>query len=420
MLQLQRASSVFDQGLPSSSERFSRVPDLAWIPGLLALEQASTEVGHLASWQRRLVGVHDGSSSDHYSIRERYGVLVTLHPNPGARPLHGFNVRVHGIEQGGKVEGRHSADQSGKLPARRTDAGTHEREFVRPHRNRLSLDENLLNRKLELVRGGCIRIPLPLVALSKEHRAGAHEGRTERGCSVDDQGGVHVAKVGVIGDSRLFNAAGHAVAHANHAGLRIDRDVGRGKVTGCDAGTKVRPTGLKSKSGWRVTAGASRQPSIAPSPAVPSALVVMGTSVAAGHKSWLRRYRSRARQGSMRLRTMAIWPGGQSLGPHLQKGDLLCSVHYPRGGTGPLKRLLAHARKQAWRVFEDEDVVERRITEYYRRESNYAGSTFSDLHPNDPFSIGGSDLLAVHMLSVDIPQIAVRRLAEPCADVGAP
>ncbi|WP_147066975.1 DUF6308 family protein [Knoellia locipacati] len=51
---------------------------------------------------------------------------------------------------------------------------------------------------------------------------------------------------------------------------------------------------------------------------------------------------------------------------------------------------------------------------YYRRESNYAGATFSELNPNDPFSIGGSDLLAVHLLSVDIPQIAVRRLTEPC------
>ena len=85
----------------------------------------------------------------------------------------------------------------------------------------------------------------------------------------------------------------------------------------------------------------------------------------------------------------------------------------PKGWAWAPEALLAHAREQAWRVLEDEDVAEQRIAEYYRRESNYAGSTFSDLHPNDPFSIGGSDLLAVHMLSVDIPQIAVRRLTEP-------
>jgi hypothetical protein len=48
------------------------------------------------------------------------------------------------------------------------------------------------------------------------------------------------------------------------------------------------------------------------------------------------------------------------------------------------------------------------VTDYYRSESNYAGATFSQLNPNDPFSIGGGDLLAARLLSVDNGHVAVR------------
>ncbi|WP_299442246.1 DUF6308 family protein [uncultured Phycicoccus sp.] len=86
----------------------------------------------------------------------------------------------------------------------------------------------------------------------------------------------------------------------------------------------------------------------------------------------------------------------------------------PQGWKPAPQPVLDLARDAARQVLEDEDTV-KRVTQYYRRESNYAGATFSQLNPNDPFSIGGSDLLAVHMLSVDIPQVAVRRLTEPCS-----
>ncbi|WP_050347901.1 DUF6308 family protein [Arsenicicoccus sp. oral taxon 190] len=45
---------------------------------------------------------------------------------------------------------------------------------------------------------------------------------------------------------------------------------------------------------------------------------------------------------------------------------------------------------------------------YYDREGGYAGSTFSDLAPNDPLSIGAADLLAVTTLSVRVPPAAIR------------
>lgn len=50
------------------------------------------------------------------------------------------------------------------------------------------------------------------------------------------------------------------------------------------------------------------------------------------------------------------------------------------------------------------------LQRYYEVESDYAGATFGNLEPNDPYRITPTDLLATTMLSVDIPPIAVRRL----------
>jgi hypothetical protein len=74
---------------------------------------------------------------------------------------------------------------------------------------------------------------------------------------------------------------------------------------------------------------------------------------------------------------------------------------------------LNRARRQAHAALEDEGRAARYLACYYRREGNYAGATFANLSPNDPYSFSGSDLLAVTMLSVAIPQVAVRRLIEP-------
>lgn len=86
----------------------------------------------------------------------------------------------------------------------------------------------------------------------------------------------------------------------------------------------------------------------------------------------------------------------------------------PTGWNRAPEPVLEQAQASARKAVESEDAA-KRLTAYYRGESNYAGATFSELNPNNPFTLGGSDLLAVHMLSVDIPQIAVRRLTEPCS-----
>ena len=52
------------------------------------------------------------------------------------------------------------------------------------------------------------------------------------------------------------------------------------------------------------------------------------------------------------------------------------------------------------------------VATYYDRESNYAGATFLDLDPSDPYAITSGDLLATTLLSVTIEPQAVRRLLE--------
>lgn len=53
------------------------------------------------------------------------------------------------------------------------------------------------------------------------------------------------------------------------------------------------------------------------------------------------------------------------------------------------------------------------LAAYYRRHGNYAGATFMDIEPNDPYDLTASDLHAVSMLSVAVGPAATRRLLEP-------
>ncbi|NYI42673.1 DUF6308 family protein [Demequina lutea] len=53
------------------------------------------------------------------------------------------------------------------------------------------------------------------------------------------------------------------------------------------------------------------------------------------------------------------------------------------------------------------------LAAYYRRYGNYAGVTFTDIEPNDPYDLTASDLHAVSMLSVTVEPAATRRLLEP-------
>ena len=75
--------------------------------------------------------------------------------------------------------------------------------------------------------------------------------------------------------------------------------------------------------------------------------------------------------------------------------------------------VLVRARDRTREALQDEDLLVRRLSAYDRREGNYAGATFGELNPNHPYAFSASDLLAVTMLSVEIPQVAVRRIAEP-------
>ncbi|WP_029210287.1 DUF6308 family protein [Arsenicicoccus bolidensis] len=52
------------------------------------------------------------------------------------------------------------------------------------------------------------------------------------------------------------------------------------------------------------------------------------------------------------------------------------------------------------------------LVRYYDPARGYAGSTFTDLAPNDPMSIGPADLLAVTTLSVRVLPLAIRRFLD--------
>lgn len=55
------------------------------------------------------------------------------------------------------------------------------------------------------------------------------------------------------------------------------------------------------------------------------------------------------------------------------------------------------------------------VARYYDRDSNFAGATFLDLDPVDPYAVTSGDLLAITLLSVQAEPQAVRRLLEMTA-----
>ena len=61
------------------------------------------------------------------------------------------------------------------------------------------------------------------------------------------------------------------------------------------------------------------------------------------------------------------------------------------------------------------DAVVEDVARYYDRESNYAGATFLDLDPVDPYAVTSGDLLAITLLSVQAEPQSVRRLLEMTA-----
>lgn len=69
-------------------------------------------------------------------------------------------------------------------------------------------------------------------------------------------------------------------------------------------------------------------------------------------------------------------------------------------------------RRQIQKILDDEAGARKRVGDYFDDASNYASVTFNTVGANEPDSIGPDDLLAVHLLSVDITPKAARALLE--------
>jgi hypothetical protein len=89
----------------------------------------------------------------------------------------------------------------------------------------------------------------------------------------------------------------------------------------------------------------------------------------------------------------------------------------PAGWTAVGPSTLDLATRQAWEALSPTPhrgrSVAARMSDYYRIEGNYAGATFCEVEPNDPFTVTATDLWAVTTLSVKVPPREGRRLLEP-------
>jgi len=77
--------------------------------------------------------------------------------------------------------------------------------------------------------------------------------------------------------------------------------------------------------------------------------------------------------------------------------------------------LIHRALKVVDEALEDPAAVQY-LHRYYDRGGNYAGATFLNLDPVRPWDITAADLVALTLLSVDVPPYSVRRLLEPSPD----
>ena len=70
-----------------------------------------------------------------------------------------------------------------------------------------------------------------------------------------------------------------------------------------------------------------------------------------------------------------------------------------------------------WEALNDEAAVDH-LGSYYRRDGNYAGATFVDLDPVDPYAFTAADLLSLNLLGVAPQPVAVRHILEPSRQRG--
>ena len=86
----------------------------------------------------------------------------------------------------------------------------------------------------------------------------------------------------------------------------------------------------------------------------------------------------------------------------------------PDGWEAATEERLARGVEITMGVLSDPGVVDD-LARYYDRDSNYAGATFLDVDPVDPYAVTSGDLLALTLLSVEAEPQAVRRLLEMTA-----
>jgi len=89
----------------------------------------------------------------------------------------------------------------------------------------------------------------------------------------------------------------------------------------------------------------------------------------------------------------------------------------PTDWTPATPRQLERAKELVNQALNDGAAVDHLET-YYRRDGNYAGATFIDLDPVDPYLFTAADLLSLNLLSVAAQPVAVRRLLEPSRERG--
>jgi hypothetical protein len=75
------------------------------------------------------------------------------------------------------------------------------------------------------------------------------------------------------------------------------------------------------------------------------------------------------------------------------------------------------ALRRTWAALNHPDVVERLAT-YYKVAGDFAGATFLELDPVNPYAVNGADLAALTLLKVEASPAAVRRLLSPSARLG--
>lgn len=101
----------------------------------------------------------------------------------------------------------------------------------------------------------------------------------------------------------------------------------------------------------------------------------------------------------------------------MQYHDSERSYLLPTGWATTGEATLALATGQAWKALSATPPrgrsVAARLGAYYRIDGKYAGATFCEVEPNDPFVMTATDLWAVTTLSIKVPPREGRRLLEP-------